>query len=54
MRRRALEGVAGMPVAALSPFASTAASLADEIDRGCRAEWGADYGYETILYCIRH
>lgn len=53
MRRRALEGVAGALAAALFPFASIAVSLADGIDRGCRAEWGGDYGYETILYCIR-
>lgn len=53
MRRWALEGVAGMPVAALFPFASITAFLSDEIDCGCRAEWGGDYGYETILYCIR-
>ena len=51
MRRRALEGVAGIPVAALFLFASITAFLADEIDCGCRAEWGVDY--ETILYCIR-
>ena len=52
MRRWALEGVAGMLVAALSLFSSTAASLADEIDRECRARWGADR--DMVGYCVEN
>lgn len=39
-------------ILALAVLAPATAARADEIDRRCRSEWGADY--DMVLYCVEN